>query len=124
MDEGLWGWSRHPNDFGDAVVWWGLGLVGAAAGAPWTFVGPLVMTVLLLKVSRVALLESTIGTRRPGYAEYAARTRAVRRGLRLQVAAWRNGQSTATSDPQRTGPTLSAWHVSRSLPTVRCGEAS
>lgn len=76
MDEGLWRWSRHPNYFGDAVVWWGLGLVGAAAGAPWTLVGAVVMTVLLLKVSGVELLESTIGARRPGYAEYAARTSA------------------------------------------------
>lgn len=76
MDEGLWGWSRHPNYFGDSVVWWGLGLVGAAAGAPWTLVGPIVMTALLVKVSGVALLESTIGARRPGYAEYAARTSA------------------------------------------------
>lgn len=76
MDEGLWRWSRHPNYFGDAVVWWGLGAVGAGGGAPWTLAGPLVMTVLLVKVSGVALLESTIGARRPGYAEYAERTSA------------------------------------------------
>jgi len=76
MQEGLWRWSRHPNYFGDFVVWWGLGLLGVAAGAAWTLVGPALMTVLLLHVSGVTLLERTIGTRRPGYAEYAARTSA------------------------------------------------
>jgi steroid 5-alpha reductase family enzyme len=76
MDEGLWRWSRHPNYFGDFLVWWGLGLVGAAAGAPWALVGPAVMSLLLLRVSGVTLLEKTIGARRPGYAEYAARTSA------------------------------------------------
>lgn len=76
MDRGLWRWSRHPNYFGDSVVWWGLGLVGAAAGAPWALAGPAVMTLLLLRVSGVTLLESTIGTRRPGYADYVARTSA------------------------------------------------
>ncbi len=74
MDRGLWRYSRHPNYFGDSVAWWGIGVVAAAAGAWWTLVGPLVMTVLLLKVSGVAVLERTIGKRRPGYAEYAART--------------------------------------------------
>jgi steroid 5-alpha reductase family enzyme len=74
MDRGLWGWTRHPNYFGDCCVWWGLGLIGLAAplGA-WGLAGPAVMTVLLLRVSGVALLERTIGRRRPAYAEYAAR---------------------------------------------------
>jgi steroid 5-alpha reductase family enzyme len=76
MQEGLWRWSRHPNYFGDFLVWWGLGLCGAAAGAPWALAGPAVMSVLLLRVSGVTLLERTIGERRPGYAEYAARTSA------------------------------------------------
>ncbi|MDE0161233.1 MAG: DUF1295 domain-containing protein [Acidimicrobiaceae bacterium] len=76
MDRGLWRYSRHPNYFGDAVVWWGIHLVAAAAGMWWTIAGPLVMTFLLLRVSGVALLERSIGKRRPGYAEYAARTSA------------------------------------------------
>lgn len=74
MDQGLWRWSRHPNYFGDFVVWWGLGLLGVAAGAAWTLVGPALMSVLLLRVSGVTLLEKTIGERRPSYAAYAART--------------------------------------------------
>jgi steroid 5-alpha reductase family enzyme len=76
MQEGLWRWSRHPNYFGDFVVWWGLGLLGVAAGAFWSLAGPALMSVLLLRVSGLTLLERTIGERRPGYAEYAARTSA------------------------------------------------
>ena len=71
-----WRWSRHPNYFGDAVVWWGLGIVGVASGALYSALGPLLMTFLLLKVSGVSLLEKTIVERRPGYAEYIARTSA------------------------------------------------
>jgi steroid 5-alpha reductase family enzyme len=76
MQEGLWRYTRHPNYFGDFLVWWGLGLPPLAAGAWWALAGPALMTLLLLRVSGVALLERTIGERRPGYAEYAARTSA------------------------------------------------
>jgi steroid 5-alpha reductase family enzyme len=76
MDRGLWRYTRHPNYFGDFLVWWGLFLVAASTGAWWTIVGPLLMTVLLLRVSGVAMLEKTIAERRPGYADYARRTSA------------------------------------------------
>ena len=75
MDRGLWSWTRHPNYFGDFSVWWGLYLVALATGSAWwTVVGPLVMSVLLMRVSGARLLEQSIGTRRPGYAAYAQRT--------------------------------------------------
>lgn len=75
MDRGLWRYTRHPNYFGDFLVWWGLYLVALeAAGTWWTFLGPLLMSVLLIRVSGAALLEKTIGTRRPGYEEYVRRT--------------------------------------------------
>ena len=74
MDTGLWAYTRHPNYFGDFCVWWGIYLVAVGAGAAWTVFSPLVMSVLLLKVSGVTLLEKTIGERRPGYAAYVART--------------------------------------------------
>ncbi|WP_354700722.1 hypothetical protein DSM112329_01008 [Paraconexibacter sp. AEG42_29] len=75
MDRGLWRYTRHPNYFGDACVWWGLWLVAITAGGVWwTVVGPIVMTVLLVRVSGAGLLEKDIGTRRPGYADYIART--------------------------------------------------
>ena len=76
MDRGFWAWTRHPNYFGDACAWWGLGVLGVAAGGWWSVPGPLLMTLLLLKVSGVSLLEKDIGERRPGYADYVRRTSA------------------------------------------------
>jgi steroid 5-alpha reductase family enzyme len=76
MDRGLWRYSRHPNYFGDCLLWWGFGLFGLAAGGPWSLIGSAMMTVLLVKVSGVALLESTITERRPGYRAYMQRTSA------------------------------------------------
>jgi steroid 5-alpha reductase family enzyme len=79
MDRGLWRFTRHPNYFGEACFWWGLWLIALAAGglaAAWTVVSPLLMTVLLLKVSGVAMLEKDIGERRPAYRDYIARTNA------------------------------------------------
>jgi steroid 5-alpha reductase family enzyme len=76
LDRGLWRFSRHPNYFGECCVWWGLWLVALAAGAWWTVVSPLLMTLLLLKVSGVTLLEKDIGERRPDYTDYVARTNA------------------------------------------------
>ncbi len=77
MDAGLWRYTRHPNYFGDAVVWWGLWLVAVGAGAGlWTALGPALMTFLLLRVSGVAMLESDIAGRRPGYVAYVERTSA------------------------------------------------
>ena len=77
MDAGLWRYTRHPNYFGDAVVWWGLWLVAVGGGAGlWTALGPALMTYLLLRVSGVAMLESDIAERRIGYAAYVQRTSA------------------------------------------------
>lgn len=77
MDQGLWRYTRHPNYFGDFCVWWGLFLIAAEVPvARWGVIGPIVMSTLLLRVSGVAMLEKTIGTRRPGYAEYIERTSA------------------------------------------------
>jgi steroid 5-alpha reductase family enzyme len=77
MDRGLWSWTRHPNYFGDFCVWWGLFLIAAETRLGLaSFVGPLAMSVLLIRVSGVPMLEKTIGRRRPGYAEYVDRTSA------------------------------------------------
>lgn len=76
LDRGLWRWSRHPNYFGDACVWWGLWLIAASAGAWWSVVAPLLMTFLLLRISGVSLLERDITDRRPAYREYIERTSA------------------------------------------------
>jgi steroid 5-alpha reductase family enzyme len=75
MDRGLWRYTRHPNYFGDAAVWWGLtllalhhwaGLIGLVSAA--------LMTWLLAKGTGAKLLESSIGRRRPGYDDYVRRT--------------------------------------------------
>lgn len=75
LDTGLWRYTRHPNYFGDFMVWWGIFLVAAESGAgAWGFIGPVLMTVLLVKVSGAGLLEKDIEQRRPGYADYVRRT--------------------------------------------------
>jgi len=77
MDRGLWAWTRHPNYFGDTVVWWGL--FALALSTPvgiFTLPAPLLMTFLLLRVSGVALLERSLVKRRPEYKEYMERTSA------------------------------------------------
>ena len=77
MDQGLWRYSRHPNYFGNATLWFGIWLIALETGSAWwTVIGPVVMTFFLLRVSGVALTEKTIGKRRPGYPEYVERTSA------------------------------------------------
>ena len=77
MDAGLWAWTRHPNYFGEAVLWWGLFLMSTALGAPWWMVfSPALMTFLLLRVSGVPILEHGLKKRKPAYADYARRTSA------------------------------------------------
>ena len=75
MDRGLWRYTRHPNYFGDFLVWWGLYGVAVAIGAPWwTIFSPAIMTVLLTRVSGVPLLEASLTRKRAGYADYVRRT--------------------------------------------------
>ena len=77
MDRGLWAYTRHPNYFGDALLWWGFFLIALANPANWwTVMSPLLMTTLLMKVSGVALLEKTLVKTRPEYREYVQRTSA------------------------------------------------
>ena len=76
LNTGLWRNCRHPNYFGEACVWWGFYLLAVAAGAWWTLPAPIIITVLLLKVSGITLLEKDIGERRPGYRDYIGQTNA------------------------------------------------
>ena len=55
---GLRRYTRHPSYFGDALQWWGLGLLGLAAGAWWSLLGPLAMTLVLLRVTGVAVMDA------------------------------------------------------------------
>jgi steroid 5-alpha reductase family enzyme len=76
MDRGLWRYTRHPNYFGDATAWWGLGLIGLGAGlgAAWGLVGSALDTLILTRVSGKPILERDIETRRPGYRDYVEHT--------------------------------------------------
>jgi steroid 5-alpha reductase family enzyme len=74
LDTGFWKYTRHPNYFGDAAVWWGFALFAIAAGSYLTVLGSLIMTGLLLKVSGVALLEKSMKNTKSGYREYIMKT--------------------------------------------------
>lgn len=84
LNTGLWKYSRHPNYFGDAVVWVGFGLYGVAAGGWWTVYGTIIMIVFLRRLSGVSLTEKRILAegRRVGYATYVANTPAFMPRLR------------------------------------------
>ena len=76
LDTGLWAWTRHPNYFGDACVWWGLWLAGALS-VGWlpgllTIFAPVAMTFFIRNVTGAKLLEKTM-SKRPGWDAYAAR---------------------------------------------------
>lgn len=76
MAQGLWRYTRHPNYFGEFCVWWAFFIFALAAGGSWSIISPVLMSLLLLKVSGVSLLEKDIHERRPAYAEYRQRTNA------------------------------------------------
>jgi steroid 5-alpha reductase family enzyme len=73
LDRGLWGLSRHPNYFGDALQWWGLGLVALSWDTWWALIGPAVMTAVFLGISN-DVLERDLRRRRPEYADYVTKT--------------------------------------------------
>ncbi|MBU0596471.1 DUF1295 domain-containing protein [Candidatus Bipolaricaulota bacterium] len=77
MDRGLWRYTRHPNYFGESLVWWGIFLIAAATplGA-WSVFGPVLITFLLVRVSGVRMLEAGLKERKPEYADYIRRTSA------------------------------------------------
>jgi steroid 5-alpha reductase family enzyme len=77
LDHGLWRYTRHPNYFGYALLWWGIYLVAVSAPyGVYTLLSPALMTFLLLRVSGVRLLEKKLRKTRPAYTEYISRTNA------------------------------------------------
>lgn len=81
MDRGLWRYSRHPNYFGEIVLWLGYGLIGLAFGGWWALPSVALMVFLIIRVSGVHLLDRRMTETRPGYREYVARTNALIPGL-------------------------------------------
>jgi steroid 5-alpha reductase family enzyme len=77
LDRGLWRITRHPNYFGDCLVWWGLFAIALAVpGGAATAAGPLLLCFLLLRVSGIPPVERRLAEERAGYADYARRTSA------------------------------------------------
>lgn len=77
LTTGVWRYTRHPNYFGDAAQWWAYYLIAASTPiGVWTFFSPILMTLLLVRVSGVALLEKTLAETKPGYREYMESTSA------------------------------------------------
>jgi steroid 5-alpha reductase family enzyme len=74
LDRGLWRYTRHPNYFGEFCIWWGFYLLALSAGAWWSLIGPLLVSILLVRVAGIGLLERDIGERRPAYHDYIRRT--------------------------------------------------
>ncbi len=70
-EKGVWGLSRHPNYFGESLIWWGFFAIAANASRGYlTIFSPLLITYLLLKVSGVSLLEKQLTQTKPKYSEY------------------------------------------------------
>jgi steroid 5-alpha reductase family enzyme len=74
MNTGLWKYTRHPNYFGDAFLWWGYYLFTFSVGGYWTIFSPILMTFLLMRVSGVALLEKKLVETKPQYLDYVENT--------------------------------------------------
>lgn len=76
LNTGLWRYTRHPNYFGDAAVWWGYGILALGTFSIFGFIsliGPALMTFFLVKVSGVAMLERTL-IEKDGYRAYQQET--------------------------------------------------
>lgn len=74
LDKGFWKYTRHPNYFGDSAVWWAFAFFSVAAGSYWQIAGAILMTLLIIKVSGVALLEKTLKGAKLEYTEYIRKT--------------------------------------------------
>ncbi|MBD3403783.1 DUF1295 domain-containing protein [candidate division GN15 bacterium] len=76
FDQGLWRYTRHPNYFGEFLIWWGYFAISVAAGPVYVAISPILMSVLVMKVSGVTLLENSLSDSKSGYREYQRRTNA------------------------------------------------
>jgi len=77
MDQGLWRYTRHPNYFGESLIWWGLFIIAASHPANWwTVVSPVIITSVLLKMTGIPLTEKLLVEKRPGYRDYIRNTSA------------------------------------------------
>ena len=99
----MWAYTRHPNYFGEALLWWGFGFIGLATGGVPGFLGPAIFTYLLIYVTGVVPLESTL-IGKAGYIQYVGRTPAfvpLPARVRVQIMQFVNSKlpSTAAAKP-------------------------
>jgi steroid 5-alpha reductase family enzyme len=74
LQSGLWRYTRHPNYFGEVAQWWGIWLVALGVRGGWfAIIGPLTITLLILKVSGIPMLEKKLAEN-PNFTEYSRRT--------------------------------------------------
>lgn len=85
MTQGLWAYTRHPNYFGEFLIWWGYFCFALSVNAYVAVISPILMTFLLLKFSGVGLLENTM-KHRPGYEDYMKSTNAFIPGFKHEKA--------------------------------------
>jgi steroid 5-alpha reductase family enzyme len=77
MDRGLWAYTRHPNYFGEFLIWWGIFLIALSTpNGGWTILSPIIITAVLLKMTGIPLTEQELVKKRPGYSDYVKRTSA------------------------------------------------
>lgn len=74
LNTGFWKYTRHPNYFGDSAVWWSFAIFSLASGSYWPIIGSIGMTLLIIKVSGVAILERKLNDTKPQYREYIRKT--------------------------------------------------
>ena len=74
MRYGLWRYTRHPNYFGEVTQWWGLWVIALSSPYGWLgIIGPITITILILKVSGVPLLERQMA-KNPEFKDYVSKT--------------------------------------------------
>lgn len=77
LQTGLWRYTRHPNYFGEVVQWWGIAVLAAGVPGGWVgIIGPITITILILKVSGIPMLEERMA-KNPDFAEYKRKTNAL-----------------------------------------------
>jgi len=76
LQSGLWKYTRHPNYFGESLIWLGFGVMSISAGLIWPLVGTAIMIFLLVRVSGVRMLDEVMVSRNPDYQFYIQNTSA------------------------------------------------
>jgi steroid 5-alpha reductase family enzyme len=77
LDSGLWRYTRHPNYFGESLIWWGLFVIALSDPANWwTIISPVIITAVVMKMTGIPLTEKLTVHNRPGYGEYIKNTSA------------------------------------------------